>query len=149
LATTLNLVSSPLRNFLPDLREATVPPNLRHSTADALKAPALTNPALIHNKDNPAAPPEWEEVKIAAMSLGLQAELFNVRTEDDLGRAFGLAGLPHVDALVMAQTAACHGADGLIQANQQTIVDLATPLQPACNVAVARVGRSGRRAIFL
>ena len=67
---------------------------------------------------NPAAPPEWEETKTAARSLGLQAELLDVRSEEDLGRAFEAAARQHVDALLI-------GADGLIQAHQQTIVDLA------------------------
>ena len=80
--------------------------------------PNLSRLALVHNMDNPAAPPEWEEVKAAAKSLGLQAELFDVRNKDDLGRAFDLAVRQHVGALVI-------GADGLMQANQQLIVDLA------------------------
>ena len=80
--------------------------------------PKLSRVALIHNMDNPAAPPEWEEVKTAAQSLGLHAELFDARNKDDLGRAFDLAIRKHVDALVV-------GADGLIQANQKMIVDLA------------------------
>ena len=80
--------------------------------------PKLSRVALVHNMDNPAAPPEWEEVKTAAQSIGLQAELFDVRNQGDLGRAFELAVRHHVDALVI-------GADGLNQANRQMIVDLA------------------------
>jgi putative ABC transport system substrate-binding protein len=66
---------------------------------------------------NPAVPPEWEETKTAAHSLGLQAELLDVRNEEDLRRAFQVAVQHHVDALVI-------GADGLTQAHQRTIVDL-------------------------
>ena len=66
---------------------------------------------------NPAAPPEWEETKTAARALGLQAELLDVRSQDDLGRAFKLAVRQHVDALLI-------GADGLTQMHQQTIVEL-------------------------
>ena len=80
--------------------------------------PNLSRLALVHNMDNPAAPPEWEEVKAAAKSLGLQAELFDVRNKDDLSRAFDLAVRQRVGALVI-------GADGLMQANQQLIVDFA------------------------
>ena len=80
--------------------------------------PNLSRVGLVHNMDNPAAPPEWEEVRTAAQSLGLKAELFDVRKPGDLGRAFDVAVRQHVDALVV-------GADGLIQANQQMIVDLA------------------------
>jgi hypothetical protein len=43
------------------------------------------------NMGNPAVPPEWEETKTAARSLGLQAELLDVRSQGDLDRAFELA----------------------------------------------------------
>jgi len=79
--------------------------------------PNLSRVALLHNMGNPATPPEWEETKTAARSLGLQAELLDVRSQGDLGRAFELAVRQHVDALVI-------GADGLTQMHQQTIVDL-------------------------
>jgi putative tryptophan/tyrosine transport system substrate-binding protein len=79
--------------------------------------PNLSRVALLHNMANPAVPPEWEETKRAARSLGLQAELLDVRSQGDLVRAFELATRQHVDALVI-------GADGLTQMHQQTIVDL-------------------------
>jgi putative ABC transport system substrate-binding protein len=80
--------------------------------------PSLSRVALLHNMGNPVAPPEWEETKTAARSLGLQAELLDVRSQGDLGRAFELAARQHVEALVI-------GIDGLTQMHQQTIVDLA------------------------
>ncbi|HEV8256928.1 MAG TPA: ABC transporter substrate-binding protein [Casimicrobiaceae bacterium] len=79
--------------------------------------PSLSRVALLHNMGNPAAPPEWEETKMAARSLGLQADLLDVRRQDALGRAFELAIRQHVDALLI-------GFDGLTQMHQQTIVDL-------------------------
>ena len=79
--------------------------------------PNLSRVALLHNMGNPAAPPEWEETKTAARSLRLQAELLDVRSQDDLGRAFELAVRQHVDALLI-------GADALTQMHQQTILDL-------------------------
>jgi putative tryptophan/tyrosine transport system substrate-binding protein len=78
--------------------------------------PSLSRIALLHNMGNPAAPPEWEETKTAARSLGLQAELLDVRSQDALGRAFELAVRQHVGALLI-------GFDGLSQMYQQTIVD--------------------------
>ncbi len=80
--------------------------------------PNLSRIALLHNMGNPAAPPEWEETKTAAASLGLQAELLDVRSQGDLGRALERAVQQHVDALLV-------GADGLTQMHRQTIVDLA------------------------
>ena len=81
-------------------------------------APKVSRIGLFHNMGNPAVPPEWEETKAAARSLGLEAELLDVRNGEDIGRAFELAVRQHVDALVV-------GADGLIQAHQQTIVNFA------------------------
>src|SRR4030095_3058146 len=49
--------------------------------------PNLSRVALLHNMGNPAAPPEWEETKTAARSLGVQAELLAVRGPGDLDRA--------------------------------------------------------------
>ena len=79
--------------------------------------PSLSRVALLHNMGNPAVPPEWEETKTAARSLGIQAELLDVRSEGDLGRLFEQAVRQHVDGLII-------GADGLTQMHQQTIVEL-------------------------
>ena len=81
--------------------------------------PKVSRIALLHNMGNPAARPEWDETKAAARSLGLQAELLDVRSQAALVRAFEPAGRPHVDALII-------GFDGLTQMHQQTIVDLVT-----------------------
>jgi putative ABC transport system substrate-binding protein len=80
--------------------------------------PSLSRVALLQNMGNPVAPPEWEETKTAARSLGLQAELLDVRSQGDLSRAFELAVRQHVEALVI-------GIDGLTQMYQQSIVDSA------------------------
>ena len=77
--------------------------------------PHLSRVALLHNMGNPAVPPEWEETKAAARSLGLHAELLDVRNEADLRSAFEIADRHHVSGLIV-------GADGLIQAHQQMIV---------------------------
>lgn len=79
--------------------------------------PNLSHVALLHNMGNPAAPPEWEEVKTAARLLGLQSDLLDVRSQGDLVAALDRSARQHVDALVI-------GADGLTQMHQQTIIDL-------------------------
>ena len=79
--------------------------------------PGLSRIALLHNMGNPAAPPEWEQTRMAARSLGLQARLLDVRSQEDVGRAFEQVARQHVDALIV-------GFDGLTQMHQQTIVDL-------------------------
>jgi len=67
---------------------------------------------------NPAVPPEWEETKTAARALGLKAELLDVRSRDDLSRAFERALRRRIDGVLI-------GADGLTQLHQHTIVDWA------------------------
>ena len=44
-------------------------------------APATSRIALFANMSNPVAPPQWEETKAAARSLGIQAELLDVRAK--------------------------------------------------------------------
>ena len=63
--------------------------------------PNFSRVGLLHNMGNPAVPAEWEETKTAARSLGLQAELLDVRSEGDLRRAFELAMRQRVDGLVI------------------------------------------------
>ncbi len=79
--------------------------------------PGLARIGLLHNMANPAAAPEWEETNRASRALGLQAELLDVRTPDDIGPALERAGRRRVDALVI-------GFDGLTQMHQRTIVEL-------------------------
>ena len=80
--------------------------------------PNLSRLALIHNIGNPMSPPEWGETKAAARALGLRVVLLDVRSEPDIRQAFATAVRQHVDALLI-------GADGLTQAYQRTIVELA------------------------
>jgi putative ABC transport system substrate-binding protein len=81
-------------------------------------APATSRIALFANMSNPVAPPQWEETKAAARSLGIQAELLDVRSQDDVSRGFELAVARHVNALLVA-------FDGLFQANAGMITELA------------------------
>ncbi len=80
--------------------------------------PRAARIAALFNLGNPALPPQWKEVEMAARSLGIQPQLLDVRTADDLGPAFDTAVRHHADALIV-------GLDTLTQANQQLIVDLA------------------------
>jgi putative tryptophan/tyrosine transport system substrate-binding protein len=80
--------------------------------------PSLTRVALFHNMGNPVVPPQWKETQIAARAIGIEAELLDVRTQDDMLRAFETAAQHKVDALLV-------GIDGLLQANRPLIIDLA------------------------
>src|SRR5262245_45122526 len=80
--------------------------------------PAMSRIALFANMSNAVSPPQWEETKTAARSLGSEAELLDVRSRDDVDRAFETAVGRHVDGLLVA-------FDGLFQANTRMIVELA------------------------
>jgi putative ABC transport system substrate-binding protein len=80
--------------------------------------PTMSRIALFANMSNPVSPPQWEETKMVARALGIQAELLDVRSRDDVGRAFETAVENRVDALLVA-------FDGLFQANLRMITELA------------------------
>jgi putative tryptophan/tyrosine transport system substrate-binding protein len=80
--------------------------------------PRLQRFALLNNMGNPVIPPQWEETKKAAQLLRLDPRLFDVRSEDDIRRAFADAKQEGIEALVI-------GIDGLIQAKRHVIVELA------------------------
>ena len=80
--------------------------------------PGAVRLAALINMSNPALPPAWKEVETAARSLGLQAQLLDVRKPEDLGPAFERAISQRADGLVV-------GLDSLTQANQRLIVELA------------------------
>ena len=77
--------------------------------------PKLSRVALLHNMANPAAVPEWDEMKAASRALGLSPRLLDVRDDRDVRRALDDAAADRIEALVV-------GADGLMQANEETIV---------------------------
>jgi putative ABC transport system substrate-binding protein len=74
--------------------------------------------AFFHNMSNPVVPPQWEETKKAAQTLGIEVSLLDVRSRDDIPAAFETAKTRRVDTLLV-------GIDGLIQENRQLIADLA------------------------
>jgi putative tryptophan/tyrosine transport system substrate-binding protein len=80
--------------------------------------PKAVRIAALCNMSSPAVPPAWKEVERAARSLGIEAQLFDVRKTRDLGPAFEGAVKQRADGLVVA-------LDTLTQANRQLIVELA------------------------
>jgi putative ABC transport system substrate-binding protein len=72
----------------------------------------------MHNIGNPVAPTEWQAIKAAVETLGISAELFDIRREPDIAAAFQNMPQRKVDALYV-------GIDALTQSNAETIVDLA------------------------
>jgi putative tryptophan/tyrosine transport system substrate-binding protein len=80
--------------------------------------PRATRIAVLFNMSNPAIPRQWLEVETAARSLGLQAQLLDVRRTEDLRPAFDTATRQRADALVV-------GLETLTLANAPLIVELA------------------------
>jgi putative ABC transport system substrate-binding protein len=80
--------------------------------------PRAARIAALFNMGNPAVPAQWKEVETAARSLGLQAQLLDVRRRENVEAAFQSAIQQRADALVV-------GLDTFLQANQGLIVDLA------------------------
>jgi putative ABC transport system substrate-binding protein len=74
--------------------------------------------AFFHNMSNPVVPQQWEETQKAAHMLGIEVFLLDVRTKDEIPRAFETASARRVDTLLV-------GIDALIQEHRQLIADLA------------------------
>jgi putative tryptophan/tyrosine transport system substrate-binding protein len=96
--------------------------------------PRAARIGALFNMSNPALPPQWREVEMAARSLGLEPILLDVRRPEDLAPACDSAVRQRVDALIV-------GLDTLTQANQQLIVDLAARRRlPAIYASMEFVG---------
>ncbi len=80
--------------------------------------PGAARIAALFNMGSPHGPPEWNVVEMAARSLGIQAQLLDVRRREDLAPTFATAIRQHADALVVP-------LDAVTQMNHQLIVDLA------------------------
>jgi putative ABC transport system substrate-binding protein len=80
--------------------------------------PELKRIGAIFNMGNPVIPPQWHVVEATARSLGIEAQLLDVRRPEDLRSAFDAAATQHAEALVV-------GLDAVTQANLQPIAELA------------------------
>jgi ABC-type uncharacterized transport system substrate-binding protein len=81
--------------------------------------PGSTRVALLNNMSNPIIPPQWEETDKAARLLGMQAFFLDVRTAEDVVRAFEKAVSQRIDVLLV-------GIDAVTQASREHIAELAT-----------------------
>jgi putative ABC transport system substrate-binding protein len=80
--------------------------------------PGMKRMALLGDFRNSAVAMQWDEVQIAARSLGIEAQRFDVRSTADVNRAFEVAIREHVDAIRV-------GVDGVTRPNRRLIIDLA------------------------
>jgi putative tryptophan/tyrosine transport system substrate-binding protein len=74
--------------------------------------------AYLHNMSNPVALPQWEQTEAAARQLGIDPELFDIRSRDDISRAIAIASAKKIEALFV-------GNDSVTQENRSLIAELA------------------------
>jgi putative ABC transport system substrate-binding protein len=70
------------------------------------------------NLSNPSRRSEWKEVEAGARSIGVEAQVLDARTVEDLERSFDSATRWRADAMVV-------GSDTLVQTNQSLVLALA------------------------
>jgi len=80
--------------------------------------PGVTRVGFLNNMSNPVIPPQWEQTQKAAQSLGIGAELLDVRSKEDIPTAFEKAARIHIDGLIV-------GIDAVTQQNGALIASLA------------------------
>jgi putative ABC transport system substrate-binding protein len=80
--------------------------------------PKLARLAGLFNMGNPVLPSQWTEAERAARPFGIQPQLLDVRTPEEIERAFDAAIRERADALIVA-------IEALTQANRRPIVALA------------------------
>ena len=80
--------------------------------------PSIARIGFLQNMDNPVSPPQWEATLSVAKTLGLSAEVFDVRGDLDIAGAFAAMRQRRVNALSV-------GIDVVTQANAATIAKLA------------------------
>jgi len=74
--------------------------------------------AAMYNMSNRVFGPRWQQLERVTQSLGIQAQLLDVRAPGDLERAFDAASEQRADALIVSN-------DGLTVANRKIITELA------------------------
>ena len=80
--------------------------------------PAARRIAALYDMGNPVFAQRWKEMEAATHSLDMQAYLLDARKSEELAPLFDAAGRQHADGLVVGQ-------DGLLQASQTTVAELA------------------------
>jgi putative tryptophan/tyrosine transport system substrate-binding protein len=80
--------------------------------------PSIARVGFLQDMSNPVSPPQWEATLSVAKTLGLLAEVFDVRADRDIASAFAAIRQRRVDALLV-------GIDAVTQANAVTIAELA------------------------
>jgi len=80
--------------------------------------PKMSRMALLDNTENRSVPPQWDEMKKAALALGIRPQLCDVHKPEDIEPAFNAAMAEHADALSV-------GNDSVVIASRRQIAELA------------------------
>ena len=80
--------------------------------------PGIARLALMDNMTNRSVPPQWDETKLAAQSLGMEAHLFDVKKPEDIPPAFEAVMAKRIDALTV-------GNDSVVIASRHQLTELA------------------------
>jgi putative ABC transport system substrate-binding protein len=81
-------------------------------------APQISRIGYMSNMSNASVPAQWDEAKLAAQALGLQALMFDVRKPEDIPPSFQAAAAKRVDAFTV-------GNDSVLIASRQRVTELA------------------------
>jgi putative tryptophan/tyrosine transport system substrate-binding protein len=81
-------------------------------------APRITRIGALDNVGNASVPAQWDETKLAAQTLGLEALMFDVRRPEDIAPSFDAAVAKAVDAFAV-------GNDSVVIASRHQIAALA------------------------
>ena len=80
--------------------------------------PSITRVGALDNLTNASVPAQWDETKLAAQTLGLQALMFDVRKPEDIALSFEATIAKNVNALAV-------GNDSVVIASREQIAGLA------------------------
>jgi len=80
--------------------------------------PRIARIGMVHNMSNRSARRQWEELRSAAQKLGIEPQLFDIRSPEDIRRAFEETTARKTDALVL-------GNDSFLRVHRRTIAEQA------------------------
>jgi putative ABC transport system substrate-binding protein len=80
--------------------------------------PQLSRVGFLSNMGNPSVPAQWDEIKLAAQTLGLEALMFDVRKPEDIAPSFAAAVAKRIGAFTT-------GNDAVLIANAALLTGLA------------------------
>ena len=81
-------------------------------------APQISRIGYMSNMSNASVPAQWDEIKLAAQALGLDALMFDVRKPEDIAPSFDAATAKRVDGFAV-------GNDSVLIASRQRVTELA------------------------